>query len=173
MKKRYNFLLFLSSIGLVLTAVLCFSSILFEDFNFNAFNAFIDNVNNSSKDDPGLGWYILLAGGASLAVDILTGFAIAILVVFIPVGLQLGVVLLQVLARIFQTGNAKKWKNVTSQVLTIISILVQLLLCYVLILNIISNFDVSNILLFLALALNIASIVLFIKELVKSFKNKS
>jgi len=170
MKKRVNFLLILSIVCLTLTTVLCFFSVIFEDFNFPATSIVMDNVNNASENDPGVGWYFLLAGSTALTIDILSGFAIIILLVFLPISISLLVVILQTLARLFQIGNNKKWKDITGQILSIISIIIQILLCNVLVFNLLSNFSVSKILLFLALFINITSIVLFIRQLLLSYK---
>ena len=171
MKKSLNYLLILSVICLALTSVLCFSSIIFSDFNlFPVSSEVVENVNNAGEGNPGAGWYLLIVGGIGLGADLAMGFILIFILLFIPFFMNIFIIASQGIARLFQIGLEKNWKNTVSKVFTVISIIIQTLLCLLLLLILLTNLEISKILLFLALALNITSIVIFIKEFTKMIR---
>lgn len=91
----------------------------------------------------------------------LLGFTILFMI--IPACALIFVVLLQAISRLFQIGIEKKWKYITSIVLTVISILLQALVCINLAITMF--LPVNRILLFLILILNVGCIIIFIKEI--------
>lgn len=170
MKKSLNFLLILSIICLALISVLCFSSIVFNEFNFPFTNEVAENFNNMEEGNPGSGWYLLFAGGVALLGDFTILFFFVFLLIFVPFVMNFLIVIIQGVARLFQIGLEKKWKNIVGKVLTVISIIIEILLCIILLFIFISNVQVSKILLFLALTLNITTVVLFIREFINMNK---
>jgi len=127
----------------------------------------MENVNNAGEGNPGAGWYLLIVGGIGLGADLAMGFILIFILIFIPFFMNIFIVVSQGIARLFQIGLEKNWKNIVSKVFTVISILIQVLLCLLLLLILLTNLEISKILLFLALALNVTSVVLFIKEFIK------
>lgn len=173
MKKSLNYLLIISIICLALTTVLCFSSIIFNEFNLFPFTSEVaENFNNAGSDNPGAGWYLLFAGGIALLGDFAIGLVLVFSLIFVPFIMNAFVLIIQCVARLFQIGVEKNWKGTVGKVLTVISIITQILLSIVLLINLISNIPVSKILLLLAFAINVTSVVLFIREFIKMNKYK-
>ena len=169
MKKSLNFLLVLSVICFGLTLILNVCSITFNEFDFKITNGIIESVNDS-KGTPGSGEYFLIFGTLGILADLGLAFVILFLILGIPFFINGGIMLLQGIARIFQIGIEKNWKNIFSKILTIISIIMQIFLCILFLFCLISNLNISKILLFLSFAINVVSVVLFIKEFIKISK---
>ena len=164
MKKSLSFLLYLSMACLVLTAVLNFTSFVFDDFNlFPITNEVVENF-NEMEDNPSSGWYLILAGGGALLADFTIGIALVFILVFIPIMMNLLIIVFQIIARLFQIGAEKKWKNIVSKVFTVFSIIVQVQLCILLFFAVISEIQISKILLFISLAINITSVFFYSRE---------
>ena len=167
MKKSFTKLLVISMICAILSFALCIFSIKTNNFNFSTTKEVVNDVNEMGSDNPGAGWYFLWAGGTAAMVDMAIGFAYLFLIILIPGFMLFIIIVSQCIARLVQIGEEKNWKNITSKVFTYISMTLQFLLVLVLIFDLVSNLSVNKILLVLALTLNISSIVLFIKELLK------
>lgn len=167
MKKTFTKLLIISIICAIISFTLCLFSVKSNSFNFSTTNQVVDEVKEAGSDNPGAGWYLLLAGGTAAMADIAIGFAMIFLVLLIPGFMLFIIVISQGISRLVQIGEEKNWKNTTSKVFTYISIVLQILLVFVYIFNLLSNLNFNKFLLGLALTLNVASIVVFIKELPK------
>jgi len=170
MKKSLNFLLILSIIVLVLTLVINVSSIVFNDFDlFPMTSEIVENVENSESGDPGAGW-LLLFTPFSIVGDFALAALLLVCVVIFPLWCCGIMIILQAAARLFQIGQEKKWKDIIGKVLTVISIITQVVLCIVLAFCLICNLDISKLLLFVSIIIHITSVVLFIKEFIKMNK---
>lgn len=167
MKKIYNKLLIISIICAIISFILCFFSAISNDFEFTTTKGVVNEVNEMGSDNPGAGWYLLIGGGTAAMVDIAAGIANLIIIILIPSFMLFLIMISQCIARLVQIGQQKKWKDITSKIITYISIVLQIILCLLLIFNLLSNLSFNRILLFLALILNIACLVLSIKELAK------
>lgn len=166
MKKSYTKLLIIAVICLIVTCV--FSSLAIEvDFNYT--KQVGEEVNKMGIDNPASGWYLIIGGGTALLADF-TILLVYIMILGIPILTLFIIVISQLIARLVQIGEEKKGKNTTSKVFTIISIVLQIILCTYQLFIIICEFEVNKILLSLALILNITSVVLVIKELRKMKK---
>lgn len=164
MKKNFSKLLIIAFLCLFLTLLLC------------VFSINIGNANSLTEDiisltvDTNAPLFLLFGLGVGLLGDLSYAIIISFTVLILPTFLLLIITILQIVARLMQIGVEKHWKNITSRVLTWISIVLQVLVCCVLIFNILNYPIVRKFVLVVALGLNITSIVLFVKELVKSKK---
>lgn len=163
MKKSYTKLLIIAIICLILTYVF-FSLVMKIEFTYT--EQVGEQLNEMGTDNPGAGWFLLFGGGTALAADFLTALAYVI-ILGIPLLILFFISISQIIARLVQIGEEKKGKNTTSKVFTIVSIVLQIVLCTYLLFIIICEFKINKILLSLALILNVSSVVLFIKELRK------
>jgi len=161
MKKSLTKLLIIAIICLIVTCI--FSSLAMK-VEFAYTKQVGEEFNEMGTGNPGSGWYLLIGGGTALLAD----FAVALLYIIIlgiPVVILFFILVSQLVARLVQIGEEKEGKNTTSKVFTIISIVLQIILCVYQLFIIICEFEINKILLSLALILNITSVVLFIKEL--------
>ena len=163
MKKSYTKLLIIAIICLIGTCI--FSSLAMQ-VEFSYTKQVGEEFNQMGTDNPGSGWYLLIGGGTALLADLAIALAY-IMILGIPVLILFFILISQLIARLVQIGEEKKWKNTTSKVFTIISIVLQIILCTYQLFIIICEFEINKILLSLSLILNITSVVLFIKELRK------
>lgn len=170
MKKSLTKLLIIAIICLIISGL--FIRLSMNEFTFTFTEQVKEEFNEMDKDNPGAGWYLLIVGGTAFTTDLFLAFAYAILL-GVPLLTLIIIVLLQIIARLMQIGEKKKWKDTTSKVFTSISIVVQILLCVYLLFIMICGFMINKLLLALVLALNITSVVLFIKELRKVKKNNT
>lgn len=171
MKKVYTRLLLISIICAIISLLLCFISIKTENFDFSLTESVVDEVNEMESDNPGGGWYFLFAGGSAMMLDFAIGFFAIFFVFFVPAILYFIIVLSQIISRIVQIGENKKWKNITSKVFTYISVIFQVILCIILLICISSNFALNKILLSVVLILNIVCVILSFRELRQINKN--
>lgn len=163
MKRNFTKLLIISIICAIITFVCCYFSGKYMDYKFFSITeGIVNDVNQMGSDNPGAGWYLLIFGGGSLITEFGIVLLYFIFVIVIPALILSLVILLQVIARLFQIGNEKEWKRTTSKVLTYISMSFQILLGLELLSMI---FALNNILLAIALISSIVGVVLFIKEL--------
>lgn len=165
MKKIFNKLLIITMVCAIISYILCFSSAINNDFDFTNTKGVVNEVNEMGSDNPGAGWYLLMAGGTAAILDVTAGIANLIIIILIPSFMLFVIMISQCVARLVQIGEQKKWKDITSKIFTYISVVLQILLCLVLIFSLLSNLSFNRVLLFLALILNIACLVLFIKNL--------
>lgn len=165
MKKSLTKLLIIGIICLVVTYLL---SILSTKINF-VFTNEVQQTVEEMNGVPGSGAYLIFGGAMAITADLALAFAHAIML-GIAFFMLFIIIILQIIARLVQIGDEKKWKNTTSKTLTTISVALQILLCIYLLFIMISNFMINKILFALVLALNITTVVLFIKELKKMKK---
>lgn len=166
MKKIFSKLLIIAILCTIITLTLCVCSV--YDMG-NAQNSVTEEIIGEVVDNnsPASSWLLFWGLGIGAMADIGSALVIGFLVLIIPGFLLLMIVILQSIARLIQVGAEKHWKNITSKVLTYISIVLQFLICFSLLFNILSNLLIRKFVLVIALVLNIVCIVLFIKELSK------
>lgn len=167
MKKSLIQLLIIAIICLIVSGLLIRLSM--NEYSFVLSEQVREEFNEMDKDNPGAGWYLLIVGGTAFTTDLILTFAY-IIFLGIPILILIIIVISQIISILIQIGKQKKWKNTTSKVFTIISIVLQILLCLYILFIIICGFMVNKILLALMLALNIISVALYIIEL-KNMKN--
>lgn len=163
MKKNFSKLLIIAFLCLIITVFFCIFSIYNMDNTQNPKTG--QMVEKVDTDSPAAGYAVLAGLGIGTMSDIGSAIIIFTTVLLIPSFLLLIIVILQMIARLMQIGIEKHWKNITSKILTYISIVLQFLVCFVLLFDILSSLTTGKFMLVLAFILNIASIVLFIKEL--------
>ena len=166
MKKIFSKLLIIEVSCLIITVLLCIFSI----YNIgNVQNSVTGEIIEQEVDtnSPASGWFLLGGLGIGAVADIGHAIMIGFAVLIIPGFLLLITAILQIIARLMQIGIEKHWKNITSKVLTYISIVLKFLVCFVLLFDVLSNLMIRKFVLVVALVLNIVFIVLFIKELSK------
>lgn len=151
----------------MITLVLCYFST-YHILSFSATEQMLDDA--LATDSPATGWFVLGGMGIGMMADIGTAIMIALFTLIIPGFLLIGIVFLQGIARLVQMGSEKHWKNITSKVLTYISIILLVLVCLILLLDILAGIARVIILIF-ALVFDIVCVVLFIKALSENKKN--
>ena len=166
MKKSYTKLLIIVLLCLIGT---CIFSCLAIEVGFTYTEQVGKELNEMGTGNPGSGWYLLIGGGTALLADLAIALAY-IMILGIPVLILFFILISQLISRLVQIGEEKKGKNTTSKVFTIISIVLQIIICIYQLFIIICEFEINKILLSLALILNITSVILFIKELRKMKK---
>ena len=161
MKKSYNKLLIISIAFSVVIMVICYLSAKMPQLTFT--QEAIDKV-HQMNGAPGSGEFLLITLPITLLADFGSIFAIFIFNILLPGTTLLSIILLQIIARLFQIGDEKRWKNITSFIITILTSVTILSLLYILLMCI-------GALKYLAIMLGIVMIVLFIIELIKIGKN--
>lgn len=98
------------------------------------------------------------------------GILIFMLIAVIPI-IILGIItILQIIARSIQIGKEQEWKNLTSRMITIISIIIQIMLCLEIVISIIvvaKKTIIGILALMLILCLNVLVVEKVISELIK------
>jgi len=155
MKNNINKLLIISIIVSIVSIILCNLSWEFSDFNLFTLTTKLFDENSH-------------AGMILLPMTIMLDFSLALIylifLLLIPAALRLIIVSLVIIARLFQIGHNKKWKDTTSKVFIYISFALQILLALYFILFFINTL---NLILLLVVVGVVVEIILFIKE----FKN--
>ena len=159
MKKSLTKLAIISIVCGIVLIMLCYFSIKYKP----SFGQVYDEVVNELGSDSGVVGLIGLPISAVTEMGIVIVFGFILL---IPSAMIFIIILLQIIARLMQIGNEKNWKNITSKVLTYISMAIQIFLCIILLFYIV-NFRVNKILLTIAFIINIICIITFIMELKK------
>ena len=136
---------------------------------------FGDMTSSIESTNPGAGEYLLLTlfvSGLTFVGEL--GLLIVILFLFliVPVISSILFLLLSIIARLFQIGEEKKWKEITTKVIIYISMSLEALLSiYIAILSF-TGFDLLYIPIYLMLITHIVSLVINIINLVITNKNK-
>ncbi len=115
---------------------------------------------------PGSGELLMITLPISILADFGTFFAILIFNIMIPGITLFNIIIFQTAARLFQLGEERKWKNIVSFILTVISVLMAASLLFTLCLCI-------GLLKYLSLVLTVVMISLFAVELFKMAKRIS
>ncbi len=162
MKKNLTKLTIISIVCGIVSIMLCYFTIKY--ISSPSFEESYEEVVNEIGDDSGVGKLIgiPIAGVAKLGIVILGVF-----ILLIPSAIIFIIILLQIIARLMQIGNEKKWKNTTSKILTYISMVIQIFLSIILLFYIFSNLKVNKVLLIIAFIINVICIITFIIELKK------
>ena len=171
MKKVFFKILMITIIFAIVSGVMYFEAVFEVDGNetikeiTDKYKSINEEVLNGEGEVGDIGGYTILYSslfsGVTNAAQI---FIIIFALVLIPYAGLSAIVFLQILARIFQIGIIKKWKNITSIILTIIALLIQLavIICYMYIATKVNmNISIKNII----LGINILYFVLVIMNL--------
>ena len=169
MKKTFTKLFVMTLLAAVITIILSFLAIKFNDSYNPLGNAekVYNVVQEAGADTPGAGEYLLIGGTAALIADFSVAIYCMLTLIIIPVFAFLIMLVLQIIARLFQIGAQERWKCITSKILTYIAIVLQILLFLVYILNIFSNIAANRLILLVALVLYTAYVILSIKNIRK------
>jgi len=160
MKKTYTNILSTAIVSAIIIALLCYLSMEFYNFKWNATDQIIDSVANMSES-PGSGELALIGIPLAIFVDLSTVIALGFILILLPWSILIIEILLQGISCLVQIGKEKKAKDITSKILTITAICLKSLLCLILILGILLLYKsiLSIILLIVALTIGIISIV--------------
>lgn len=159
MKRLTNKLLLITFVSSIVAIIFFVLAVQFNDFTlFSITNSFFEESTEIG----------LILFPISILADFAAIFMYFLLILIVP-GLWLLVsIIMQIIARLFQIGEMRKWKDVTSKVFSYISLSLQILLFLYLILIFISTF---NILLLFSIISVVVGIVIYIKEMVKNKKS--
>ena len=152
MKKIFTKILIISIICLLASMIMCYFSAIFigttameNDVEKSIYRQKLDILNAewkmpSSGNAIKLHSYILTIPILALETGFETfenGILIFMLIAVIPI-IILGIItILQIIARSIQIGKEQEWKNLTSRMITIISIIIQIMLCLEIVISII------------------------------------
>lgn len=151
MKKSFNKLLIITLIGFIVVGIFCYLSVMFGNFNLFTITKYIIN------EDP----TTAIIAPFTILADIAILMALGFIYLIIPLSALFSALIFQSLARLFQIGENKKWKNVVSNVFTIISMVILFVLCIYI--GIVFLFKLNLFMLLASIAL-IIEIKLFLKE---------
>jgi len=153
MKKNLNKLIIISLISIFIIFILGCLAVKFSDFNLFSLTS------NLFKEDKAAGVLLFpVTILADLGLIIFLGFILLV----IPTGTTIIIFINQCIARLFQLGKEKQWKNTTSKVFTILS--TSILIILVVTLSFVFLISL-NLILLLLMSVIIVDIVLFIKEM--------
>lgn len=185
MKKIFTKILIISIICLLASMIMCYFSAIFigttameNDVEKSIYRQKLDILNAewkipSSGNAIELHSYILTIPILALETGFETfenGILIFMLIAVIPI-IILGIItILQIIARSIQIGKEQEWKNLTSRMITIISIIIQIMLCLEIVISIIvvaKKTIIGILALMLILCLNVLVVEKIISELIK------
>lgn len=185
MKKIFTKILIISIIFLLASMIMCYFSAIFigttameNDVEKSIYRQKLDILNAewkmpSSGNAIKLHSYILTIPILALETGFETfenGILIFMLIAVIPI-IILGIItILQIIARSIQIGKEQEWKNLTSRMITIISIIIQIMLCLEIVISIIvvaKKTIIGILALMLILCLNVLVVEKVISELIK------
>ncbi len=155
MKNVIKKMLLITGVCSVIVILFNYFSVYFADFNLFAVTSYF------FEQSPEAG---VIFFPISFLADIANALAWMFLMFVIPSFVAIVIFVFQLVSRLFQIGNVKKWKNTVSKILSYISISIQILLSIYLVLIFISTL---NLLLLVSCSAIITSVVLNIKELKK------
>lgn len=170
MKKSLTKLLIIAIMCGILSMILCINSI---KSSRSKTEEVLNKIQNEEEISDVEGYAYIAETSSSMLVDIGESIGITIFVIIIPGFWIFIITVLQITARLIQIGEEKKEKIQQVKGIIITSIVIHVLLCLSLLFNIISNLAINKILVTIAFALNITSVVLFIIELRKMKKLNS
>lgn len=166
MKKSFNKLLIVSIISMILTGILCFAVIVSTDFTQFA-------MQGLEEDSSGID----LATQESVELlqkrmcDSMIVLSYVTFVIVTPTMFSLMILVSQIFARLFQIGELKNWKYITGLVFTYLSVVTFTLMSLNMFVNIILCVSViEKVFMGIACLINVITLVLFIKELIKMDK---
>ena len=166
MKKIYLRLLIAAVLCAIVSMLLLYLTIHYTSIEpFSTTRHVVNETIGSGDTNPGAGEYFLIAGGLSLLADFSILFYLIILFFLIPGFIFLVIVISQLVAFLFQLGDAKEWKNKTSKVFTYISMVLEIILCVYHLCMLLASIVYNIIFLILSLVINILCAYLFIKTL--------
>jgi hypothetical protein len=173
MKKQYTKILIISIVCAILSFTLLYFTPTKSNTTYYDLNSNIDNDGEISDPE---GYAILITTFGKLAVNSIKfiGDIFSLIMLVFPILATLSLIaLLQIIARLVQIGKEKKWKNVTSKVLTIISIVFQAWLCLVLIFDLVVLININKILMATIMIVNIVATVLYIVAICHKKESKT
>ena len=161
MKKIFSKLLILAIVSVILLILIYFFSINFNNIVVSA-EDIVEGIGDIDNESVTAGYEALgriIGGGLSV-------LAVATIMIYVCIifgTMFCAIIILQIVARLVQIGNEKKWKNITSEVCTYMSIVIYIILCLLFLAFLIINIFSYKIL--FAVALNIYCVVAFIRIL--------
>ena len=164
---------------IILTILLVITLILGLIFIFNINSDFVmtktifGNMSSIDGTNPGAGEFLLISlfvGGLTFLGEL--GLLIMTIFIYflIPVGTNILLLIINAIARLFQIGKYKNWKNITTKVLLYFSIFLQGVLNIYLLFLSFSGFDLIYVVIYLMLIVNVMGFIKTINNL-KSIKN--
>lgn len=132
MKKICNTLMILSIIFGIIIMALCFIPL---EFISGSYTGELLEKTSEMHGAPGSGELFAIVLPFTLASDFTKFILLTIFNILIPGATLLSVIILQVSARLFQIGENKKWKNIVSFILTVVSIMIISTLLFTLLLS--------------------------------------
>ncbi len=169
MKKITNRLILVVFLSIIAVALCGIIAMLLQGYSNPLSGTFESTVNSIDKSFPGAGEAFLILGGSSLFLEFFGAVGIILLYcaifLLIPFNANVIAFILILIGRLFQIGEEQKWKNTTSFVFAILSIVLQALLCLFLI---IFGFLLKTIMILLPLLCAICFVIWSILELKKA-----
>lgn len=120
----------------------------------------------------GAGGYMfvsLFVSGLAFLDELTVLILVAFICFVIPVGVNIFILIINIIARLFQIGTNKNWKNITSKVLLYFSVVLQGILNIYLLFLSFSGFGLLYIVIYLMLMINIFG---FVKNIINLRNNK-
>lgn len=173
LKKTGNKILLASLIVLIITFVLGLLFCVTTNVSFAVSETIFGKMAGVDPEFSGAGEYVLLT--MFLGFFVFMGEASVLILIFfaaflIPVCINFIILLLRIIGRLFQIGDAKKWKNITTIVFMIISFVIQLLLDIYLITVAFSGFSLNYIFIYVMILINLGSLILNLVWFIKGIK---
>lgn len=167
MKKILNKILIISIICGVLSGVICWIAMTKDyKYDFKATKKVEEEVEMMKGSEfPGTGEYALIGGSTAAFLDFMCLLGALFFGLLIPGFILLLIIILQSVARLIQIGKEKNYKNKVSKVCTVISIVSEMCLCYLIIK--INIFSLELRLFIFVLIPNAICLIIYINELEK------
>lgn len=180
MKRKYTYLLIASIVCAILTVLLCYITLKYcmKIEPFGTTNKVYNEVQQAGSNTPGAGEYLLIAGGVSLIADFAALFLLFCFIMLLPACMAAIISILQIVCRLIQIGEEKKWKNKTAKIMTYITGSIHILLSLLMLFLMFGNFIFNRIPLLIAFIANVLSAIFHLKvarlpmpEIVEEVKN--
>ena len=171
MKEKNNKFIIGSIIVLALTFITCLLMCFSFRFGFDGTKTIWSHLtSNVSANNPGSGEYALISlfiTGTALGMELFFYLAILYLFVLVPIAENVFVLFLSVIARLFQIGKERRWKDIVTKVLLIISVIFQGMLCVYSLILAFTGFSLFFIIHYFVTLINILAFIHYIKLLKK------
>ncbi|MBO5352207.1 MAG: hypothetical protein J6J42_01705 [Lachnospiraceae bacterium] len=161
MRKLFGKLLIMTILVAVVTLSLCFASLNFND-SFEATKAMGDMAERSGNN-PGVGEFLGIFGTIAITSDVILTAYYFSMIIAVPFLLLAGMSVSQLLALLFQTGEERRWKLRTGKVFTVITTVLQVLLCLTVLINIFINIAAYTPVLIGLFIINVMFLVCYVK----------
>lgn len=182
MKKIFTNILIITIICAIISSILCYISLRYYGIGSEKSESVqtLQKLNNQLQNELENGGVSDVTGyGYLIAMPALslvsTGEAIMqfIFVIVVPMFIEIILVLLQIVARLVQIGQDRKWKSTISKTVCIIAVILQIMLCVELLLaiSIVNKAVLSMAVLTIVIIINIIGIIKIIRKLQKCKNN--